>query len=141
MTPYGLRGASVNPGNSVVELNDDISPLSEVDNCCCSDPISMQETCITSTVINIINQTVSTAAVKEIILFSSVDHILISWDSTRVAKFGNAPLLDMYLRDTDGSYYKDSTIAPRVNAAPPDVATITYDFGTGATASGFIVIT
>lgn len=72
----------------------------------------------------------------EVIDLSSVSTATINWTTTRQNKFGDFPVTEVWVND-GGSIYK-SSFQPSVDAAPPSMTVMSFDFG--GSISGFIII-
>lgn len=72
----------------------------------------------------------------EIIEFTNQTSLTILWNSTRKAKFGSFPIIEVWFKD--GLVYTLANIPITVDAAPPDTAMFSIDL-TGSS-DGFVVI-
>lgn len=75
----------------------------------------------------------------EVISFTGVGSVNFTWTPTRLANFGVFPEVELYIQGPDGLYYK-SAIQPYIDAPPPGFTTMYFDFGVGASVTGFILI-
>lgn len=62
---------------------------------------------------------------------------VINWNAERKAKFGDFPIIDVWLLQIDNSYEKVN-ISYSTNTPPPNTSLITLDFG--AVSNGFLII-
>lgn len=73
---------------------------------------------------------------NEIIPFTNVTTLAIAWNATRIARFGTAPVIDVYILGTDGIYRKATVEIISNNVLNPTLFTI----DPGGLSSGYAVI-
>ena len=75
--------------------------------------------------------------ITEIINIAAESTKAIAYNSTRQANFGVAPLVQVWQQRDEGKYYL-TDVQPVIDAAPPALSMLSFDFGGAVT--GFIVI-
>lgn len=85
-------------------------------------------------------EAVTASGSGEVIFFTSVDSLVLDWTLTRKDLFGDFPSTEIWI-DFNGVYYKDD-VPGIMDAPPPSLTTITFDFlgNTGAQGTGFLII-
>lgn len=73
----------------------------------------------------------------EIIFINNEANKAVSWTPARQAKFGMFPIVETWLRDATGTYYL-AAVQPFIDAPPPGMTLMSFDFGGNVT--GFIII-
>lgn len=79
---------------------------------------------------------VSGSAVNEIVAFTNLSKLTLAWNTTRIAKFGPAPVFNVYVIGEDSKYrLTDVEVIPDNIIAPTK-----FDFDFGGSLSGIIII-
>ena len=79
----------------------------------------------------------TTANDLEIINFSGVSTLSLSWTTNRKNRFGQFPVVEVWIIDPTGVYYLTS-VQPTLDGPPPSFTTMNFDFG--ASSTGFVII-
>jgi len=74
----------------------------------------------------------------EVINFTNVSQVIVSWNAGRIANFGHFPLIEVWIDDGINPIYLDGTASISVDAAPPSQTAFTINLS--GPVSGFIIL-